>query len=108
MRHHGFSCSSLYTVTPEQAQGNLLIDDRGIRVTERLAGEIGLSDIEKLVIGVVLVRGSDAFNPGVRPFRKHIQQEERSERVAGAHLLGPRVREEARKIDEPIRLHKDV
>ena len=25
MRHHGFSCSSLYTVTPEQAQGNLLI-----------------------------------------------------------------------------------
>src|SRR6266545_7495847 len=27
MRHHGFSCSSLYTVTPEQAQENLLIDD---------------------------------------------------------------------------------
>src|SRR5205823_3467987 len=26
MRHHGFSCSSLYTVTPEQAQENLLID----------------------------------------------------------------------------------
>src|SRR2546422_11095945 len=26
MRHHGFSCSSLYTVTPEQAQGNLLIE----------------------------------------------------------------------------------
>ena len=26
MRHHGFSCSSLYTVTPEQAQGNLLIN----------------------------------------------------------------------------------
>ncbi len=25
MRHHGFSCSSLYTVTPEQAQENLLI-----------------------------------------------------------------------------------
>src|SRR2546430_16599419 len=28
MRHHGFSCSSLYTVTPEQAQGNLLIEGR--------------------------------------------------------------------------------
>src|SRR5437762_14310646 len=28
MRHHGFSCSSLYTVTPEQAQENLLIDKR--------------------------------------------------------------------------------
>src|SRR6266700_344555 len=27
MRHHGFSCSSLYTVTPEQAQWNLLIED---------------------------------------------------------------------------------
>src|SRR6266545_6739579 len=26
MRHHGFSCSSLYTVTPEQAQENLLIE----------------------------------------------------------------------------------
>jgi len=25
MRHHGFSCSALYTVTPEQAQENLLI-----------------------------------------------------------------------------------
>ena len=27
MRHHGFSCSSLYTVTPEQAQENLLIEN---------------------------------------------------------------------------------
>ncbi len=32
MRHHGFSCSSLYTVTPEQAQENLLIENENNHV----------------------------------------------------------------------------
>src|SRR5215475_14853117 len=34
VRHHGFSHSSLYKVTPEQAQGNPLIEFPGVRVSQ--------------------------------------------------------------------------
>src|SRR6266446_5905598 len=54
MRHHGFSCSSLYTVTPEQAQGNLLIDlrEQVRRTPERPAEEAWLDPLELEVLRI--------------------------------------------------------
>jgi hypothetical protein len=57
MRHHGFSCSSLYTVTPEQAQGNLLIENalaivRGIKAAIEV--EVGASQVQPDLLGHLL------------------------------------------------------
>jgi hypothetical protein len=52
MRHHGFSCSSLYTVTPEQAQENLLIET----LLPESASPVGLAqETVRLLQSIVLV-----------------------------------------------------
>jgi hypothetical protein len=56
MRHHGFSCSSLYTVTPEQAQENLLIDTVKILAS----GAVSLYSANRKK------SGDCAWNPNIR------------------------------------------
>jgi hypothetical protein len=45
MRHHGFSCSSLYTVTPEQAQENLLIKAKKLK-NGTLRNNVVIGDVD--------------------------------------------------------------
>ena len=55
MRHHGFSCSSLCTVTPEQAQENLLI--KGFKMIRmNLFGGYRLCSVGMLWTGRLILR----------------------------------------------------
>ncbi len=62
MRHHGFSCSSLYTVTPEQAQGNLLIEQTE-KVASIKAYKLGIAP-ERAFSIIVPIEAADCSDPG--------------------------------------------
>ncbi len=77
MRHHGFSCSSLYTVTPEQAQENLLIE-RGYPVLEVEALSESSGHLRDRVSQAGSPRPADADQPrrdlhGLRARRRRVQ-----------------------------------
>ena len=71
-------------------QGQDLVDDRGVGVAEGLHGEVVLPHIEEFVVGVVVIGFGHAFDPGIGPLGKEVQQEKRAQRLTGAHFFGPR------------------
>ena len=56
----------------------------------------------------MLIGGGHALDPRVGPFGKQVQEQERTQRLAGAHFFGARVGEEAREPGEAIGFHKDI
>jgi hypothetical protein len=62
MRHHGFSCSSLYTVTPEQAQENLLIEHYLTRALEQ-AYRFGEKPVTPAIMTMTLAPDMHGLEP---------------------------------------------
>ena len=86
----------------------ILLTTVALALPQRLDGEIMFPHIEQFVISIALIGGGDALDPCVGAFREQVQQQERTQRVAGAHFLGPGVGEEPGEPGEAIGFDEDI